>query len=439
MLCCVNVQAASLPDLGSPDLKDYDTKTEINLGKAFLTSLHQHHNLVQDPIILSYIRRIGKHILAEAGIVRHFSFQVINNHEINAFAGPNGIIGIHTGLINAASSEDELAAVIAHEIAHVTQRHLSRRYEFRQEIGLASVATIIAAILIGTQDPAAGFAAYMGGMSLSIQEQLKNSRAHEKEADHIGIKFLHQAGYNPDAMANFFERIQKEQQIFEHKPPEILLTHPVTQSRIARAKDRAKQMNSPLNYFNDANLRLIQLRLAVLNNNYQYPQQLTIDEQCYLSGLKGELNYNCLQTAIINHPKERLYKIQQARLLTQKNPDQGLKKFEYLINIYPKDFSILYLYAIYLEQNNQAQKAITKLTKLTPNFFYQFKLYSRLARIYANKKAMSKSYYYQALASFSIGNIKKSIHLVKQAKRIETNTNSNFYIKLQSLSEQLTQ
>ncbi len=415
-LLSINISNAStLPDLGASDLKDYNKQTETALGRAFSTALYQHYDLVKDPVILSYIRRIGNKIASETGHSRHFSFHVINNSEINAFAGPNGIIGINTGLINAAKSEDEIASVIAHEIAHVTQRHLSRTYEYQNATSVTSIATLIAAILIGTQDPSAGLATYLGAQGLSIQHQLKNSRIHESEADYFGIKYLQDAGYNPEAMANFFDRLSKSAQIYEFKPPEILQTHPVTASRMARAKERAFQVQTEKKPFKTKTLRLIQIRLVKLEgtrpDNYQNIS-LTPSEKCYENNLQARYNdtsplkpnLNCLETAISNHPTQRLYKIQKANLLSFTAPKKSFTEYKYLQAIYPSDFSIPYFYATALNRDNKKNEAIQVLQNITPSFHYQFLLYSKLARFYSDKREKDKVYYYDALANYNIGN-----------------------------------
>lgn len=441
LLLTANTQASNLPDLGSSDLKEYDAQTEIRLGRAFSTALHQHYDLVKDPIVLSYIRRIGKKIIAETGESRAFSFHVINNKQINAFAGPNGVIDIHTGLIQAAKSEDELASVIAHEIAHVTLHHLSRRFEYQDNMSASSIATLIAAILIGTQNPEAGFATYLGGMGLTIQKQLKNSRIHEAEADYKGIKYLYKAGYNPHAMADFFTRLDKENQVYATQIPEILLTHPVTKNRLAKARDRANKFNLVNNSSRNETLKLIQLRLNHLSGNdlEQYKtSKLTADQQCYVMNLSSKKNFSCLSKAIKNTPKERIYRIQKANILSYSAPLKSALEFKYLLELYPSDFSIPYFYSHALVKNNKIQQAIEMLTEMTPNFLYQNTLYSRLSLLYASINNENKSYYYDALASFNIGNIKKSLHLIKLSKKLEKNKKTSFYNKLTLLEQKLT-
>jgi predicted Zn-dependent protease len=270
-------------------------------------------------------------------------------------------------------------------------------------------------------------------MGLNIENQLKNSRIHESEADHIGIKYLQQAGFNPHAMSDFFARLEKEKQLYGQDIPEILLTHPVTHTRLAKAKDRANQLKSSHASLNYKTLKLIQLRLlsqqGIEKSQYQQ-EKLTTEEQCYLNNSTGKQDLNCLNNAIIKFPKERLYKILKAQILVQEEPEKSYKEYKYLSELYPSDFSIPYLFAVAYEQNNQTEKAITLLKTVTPQFFYQDKLYTKLAQLYASKQEMSRSYYYEALASFNIGNIKKSKHLIREAKKLEADKRSLFFNNL---------
>jgi len=450
---CLPIAFASnnLPDLGAPDLKDYDSRTETQLGQAFSTTLHTHYDLVYDPIMLSYIRRIGEKITSETGKNRNFSFFIIDNPEINAFAGPNGVIGIHTGLIASAQSEDELASVIAHEVAHVTQRHLSRTFEYQNNVNTASIASLIAAILIGSQDPSAGIATYMGAMGLNIQQQLKNSRIYESEADYFGIKYLNQAGYSPYAMGEFFGRLSKEMQIYENTPPEILLTHPVTANRLAKANDRAAQLKTEPSSFKSDALTLIQLRLNFTTKTQTQTydvKKLNPHESCYLKNLKklydqgssanaSQYDIHCLETASQSMPKERIYKLLLAQIKTETGDQSALEDYEYLTAFYPTDFSIVYLYAQSLIKFNHKQEAIDLLTKSTPTFHYQYLLYSTLSKLYAEKNQKNYSYYYDALANYNIGNLPKSTFLVNQAQKITKDKSSKLFQKINQLKNEL--
>lgn len=440
----------NLPDLGASDLKDYDSQTETLLGKSFSTALHTQYPLVYDATLLSYIRRIGEKITGETGQNRHYSFFIIDNPTINAFAGPNGVIGIHTGLIASARSEDELASVMAHEIAHITQRHLSRTYENQSMNSTVGIASILAAILIGTQNPNAGIAAYMGSIGLNIEKQLKNSRIHESEADYFGIKYLNEAGYNPFAMADFFDRLSKEAQLYENRPPEILMTHPVTENRLAKARDRAEQLHSkqPLSY--DA-LKLMQMRLEFVSQNHtnSYDEkQLTASQACYQHNLKilylpntdaSQFDRQCIQKAISENSDERLYKQLLIEMKVAQQDISALSDLATLMDFYPSDFAILFLYAKSLMMFNQTDKAIELLKARTPSFHYQYMLYNTLAELYAKQNQPQFSYYYDALAQYNIGNIPRTHLLLKQLEPMITDKKSTFYLKVSQLLQETEQ
>jgi len=415
------VQASTLPDLGSPDLVEYDHQTETALGRAFNTELHTHYKLISDPETLAYIRRIGQKIVSQTGSARSFKFYVLDNPEINAFAGPNGVIGIHSGLILAAENEDELASVMAHEIAHVTQHHLSRSFDYQKSLNVGNIASLIAAILIGSQNPSAGIATFMGGMGATLQQQLKNSRIHEHEADYIGIQYLDKAGYNPHAMATFFGKLLKSAQLNEYHPPEILLTHPVTTTRLAQAEDRARQFPPFKVKPKEFSLDLIKQRLLYKSktpqNAYQI-LQLSKASQCYQRALQ-QLNTSqapkCLTQMKQNHPNNQILKLIETQFLNKTHPALANKQFKYLLAIYPRDASILIRYAKALASQHKYLQAEKVLTQNIPHHPYQYHLYLTLAELYAHQKKEGLAYYYDAMAQHNIGNDQYTIHLLKKA------------------------
>lgn len=435
-----------LPDLGSTDLVAYDSQTETALGMAFSTELHTNYQLISDPEILNYVREIGHKITSHTGKNRHFSFYIIDNKEINAFAGPDGVIGIHTGLIMAAETEDELASVIAHEIAHVTQNHLSRTFDYQKSLSTTSIATLIAAILVGTQDPSAGIATYMGGMGLSIQQQLKNSRIHEHEADYFGIQYLYKSGYNPYAMGDFFGKLAKTSQLYEFKSPEILQTHPVTENRLAQADDRARNFPPFIGKpSNNLSLDLIKQRIHLFSQTTQKAEPIKRfkkTSKCYLTNLTAvknkkpeNYNLNCLQDAIKAHPKERLLKLITAQIKGQSEFSQSNQKLKYLHDIYPNDESIVFRRAKHLLAHQKIKAAKALLKELTPNYEYQYGLYKLLASVYSKNKKFDYAYYYLALANINIGNNKYAKHLLKKSSELAENKNPNLLRQIERLTK----
>ncbi|WEJ62007.1 M48 family metalloprotease [Thiomicrorhabdus lithotrophica] len=434
-------QANSLPDLGSPDLVEYDTQTEKELGRAFTSTLHTHYNLYSDLETNAYIRELGHKLASHTGNNRNYSFYIINDTSINAFAGPDGVIGIHTGLINATETEDELAAVIAHEISHVTQNHLSRRYEYSSTQGsLNSIASLIAAILIGMHDPSAGMATLMGGMGYNLQQQLKNSRLHESEADAIGIDLLHKSGYNPHAMGDFFGRLAKASQLDTFQVPEILRTHPVSENRLAEAENRAQnlsmvQKDKPESYLSYIKMRLKKDQSSLLEYN---PQKITQNksEACYQKTLES-INTkkrvpNCIKNENDKPQSLPLFTTALIESYTTSNKKLSSQELEYLdklvefkLELHPNNPSIPIRYSRYLEQAGEIEKAIKILKNAESKLTYRYSLYKTLAELYAQTKQESYVYLNLAKAYLEIGSVERSEYFTKRTKEtIKDNNNT---------------
>jgi predicted Zn-dependent protease len=187
-----------------------------------------------------YVQSLGYRLASHSGERRlRFTFFVVDSPVINAFAAPGGFVGINSGLITETESEGELAAVLAHEISHVTQRHIARTLELANRATVPMIAGMIAAILIGTQSPQAGVATAAAVQGKAQQALLDFTRANEQEADRVGMQLLADAELDPRAMPEFFERLQESSRYYAH-PPEFLSTHPVTTNRIAESRDRAE-------------------------------------------------------------------------------------------------------------------------------------------------------------------------------------------------------
>lgn len=234
----------NLPEFGEPADRSLPLFEERELGAEVFRQFKRYGLLSPDEELQSYIADLGA-LLVEANPAArggHFRFFVVNDPSINAFAVPGGYIGIHTGLIRAATTEAELAGVMAHEIAHVTQRHIARRIDNTKGWDLASAALLLAAIAAGGADPALVQAALGLGMGISYQQQVNYTRAHELEADRLGIQMLSAAGYAPEGMAGFFKRIAAQSRLYGEGIPEILRTHPVSTTRLAEARSREQSL-----------------------------------------------------------------------------------------------------------------------------------------------------------------------------------------------------
>jgi len=246
-----------LPDMGSPADAILTKNTESQIGRAIMRDIRRSGMVVEDPQITEYINEIGHRIAAQTNDgEQDFTFFVVDDPHVNAFALPGGYIGVHTGLIEASRSEDELAGVLAHEIAHVTQRHIARAVHANSRQSILTTALMLGAMVLGAAggsgDVVQGAMAVAQGTA--AQQQINFTRQNEYEADRIGIRALADAGFDPHGMASFFEVMARLQPgTPDTRIPDFLRTHPVTTARIAEARNRAseherRQSNDTTNY-----------------------------------------------------------------------------------------------------------------------------------------------------------------------------------------------
>lgn len=213
------------------------------VGAQAYREIRRQMRVMDDPMVEEYVSNLGYHLASrsnEPGAEYHFF--VVANPTVNAFAIPGGYIGIHSGLLTTAESEAELAGVVAHEIAHVTQNHIARIIEDIQKVSLPVMLGMLGVMIAAGGNPEVAQAALIGGQAALVQRQINFTRSHEAEADRIGINTLAEAGYDPDGMARFFQRLDRVNLAYGEGPSEFLRTHPVTSNRIAEAKSRARQM-----------------------------------------------------------------------------------------------------------------------------------------------------------------------------------------------------
>lgn len=261
-----------LPDLGNSAGTLITPKRERDLGKAFMRSVRQSEKVLDDPLLSDYIQSLGQRLVHNSDASgTPFTFFLIDDPQVNAFAGPGGHIGIYTGLLLITETESELAAVVAHEIAHVSQQHLLRAWESAGQLSIPNAAILLAAIVLGaTVGGEAAAATAIGGQAALIQRQINFTRSNEKEADRVGIEILAKTGFEPRAMPTFFARMGKANRVYSSKLPEFLLTHPVTTSRTADALGRAEQF--PYRQ-NPEDLRYHLARITLTQDRIEDPQQ----------------------------------------------------------------------------------------------------------------------------------------------------------------------
>ncbi|WP_296593494.1 M48 family metalloprotease [Methylophaga sp.] len=416
----------ALPEMGDSAGALVSPVEEYQVGQSFYWSLQQSVTLVDDPEVNSYINSLGHRLVTNSDDPgRSFTFFVVPDNSVNAFAAPGGFIGIHTGLMLTSEAESELASVMAHEIAHVTQRHILRNFERSKRMSIPMTAAMIAAALLGVADPSAGSAAIMAVQAGNVQMQLDYSRAHEAEADNLGMQTLVNAGFDPNAMPRFFERLQIAGRFYGgNQIPEFLRTHPITVSRIADARGRAANleprpqirdtkkfylMREKVRVMTSANLReLIKTYEDKLKDNTAEDESVT--RYGYALALLKNSNYTQARDEIndlIDLDDNQLsYHLVLADIeIALGRMDAALAIYNDFQRVYPDDWALSIKQVQALLRANQPRKAITILQRQLDVGESSADLYRLLAKAYGDMGQKSKSHVWLAEHYHSSGQL----------------------------------
>ena len=428
-------QDLNLPDLGNPADAVLSKNDEAQLGRSIMRQIRASGTVVEDPQINEYISEIGHRIASHINeSERDFTFFVIDDDSINAFALPGGYIGIHSGLLKATRSEDELAGVMAHEIAHVTQRHIARALAAGKKQSLLSTAIMLGAVIAGASG--AGSDAVQGAMAVAqgtqIQQQINFTRENEYEADRIGISALARAGFDPRGMASFFEVMSGSNTLGSMRVPEFLKTHPVTSSRIAEAKNRARLFEKK-ETIDTRNYGISRARLIVsgadspqeaINHYIQKEFRYLSDAERYGLALAYQRagkydEAKIILESLLNNNKEVIaYHIALADVLfSLEQIDESLEIFEEALVFFPRNISLVIHYANVLLEINEADFAheiLLDLLNNVPPTPEQVRLIARAA-IESNNPAEAN--YYMAEYRFMIGDLIGGINFLRRALR----------------------
>lgn len=254
-----------LPALGDAASGIVSAQAEQRLGSAWLRQLRAQTQPFYDPLVNEYIEHLAYRLAAHSDLVEpRLSIVLLNSTAINAFAVPGGVLGANAGLLLHAEREDELAGVVAHELAHLSQRHYARSLEQQQRAQPLALSALLASILVAaTVGGDAGAAAVIGTQAGLAQQQLAHSRDHERESDRIGMQTLVRAGFDPVAMPDFFARMMQAMPLDPEQYPEYIRTHPLTESRISDARNRAQQLPATGARTGSADFTLARARVQV--------------------------------------------------------------------------------------------------------------------------------------------------------------------------------
>ncbi|HSB95707.1 MAG TPA: M48 family metalloprotease [Spongiibacteraceae bacterium] len=256
--------SVSLPELGDSASATFSTQQEYELGRAWLKLFRSQVQTVSDPLLQDYLEYLIYKLASYSQLKdRRIEVVIIDNPTINAFAAPGGVVGVHNGTFLSADNEAQLASVLGHELAHLSQRHFVRGQEQQQRTMLPTMAAMLGSlVLAATSRGDAGIAAMAATQAASQQAQLRFSRENEQEADRIGMETVVNAGYDANAFASMFENMLAANRFYGRNPPEFLLTHPLTESRVADARNRARDYPRKV-YVDNLDFQLMKARVEV--------------------------------------------------------------------------------------------------------------------------------------------------------------------------------
>ncbi|MFK8051779.1 MAG: M48 family metalloprotease [Woeseiaceae bacterium] len=450
VLCAPTVacaQAFELPSIGSPADAVLSKTEEARIGRAMMRMFHEQGRIVQDPELTEYINDIGHTLVGNTNTGdQTFRFFVVEDPSINAFALPGGYIGIHTGLLQLTRNEGELASVLAHEIAHVTQRHIARTIHDNSRASIFTMAAMLGAIALGAASSASGEVlegALATTQAVAIQNQINFTRGYEYEADRIGIDTLANAGFDVNSMADFFARMGRKtnNSLVPGAQFEYLRTHPVSSSRTAEAKARASRY-SERSRSNSISYDLMKARTHALYADT--PEQATYyfakdAEEDETDGAKRAVKYGRGIAAIRNNRPDQAEAIfnalieQQHKVIpyhiglarAQAANDQvndALATFDRAQALFPRNVPLTIRHAELLLETNQATKAHELLLDLLNNVPPTPEQIRLIARAAIDAEQVAEAHYYMAEYNIMIGNLVQAVVLLRRGARLPKTT-----------------
>ena len=427
-LACAPAPAAdALPELGDASQSVLSPQQERQLGEQIMRQIRSNRAYMDDADATDYINALGYRLVSNGpNPEQPFQFFLIDDPSINAFALPGGFIGVHTGLITAAQSESELAAVLGHEIAHVTQRHIARLFQQQKQAGMASLAALAIAILAARSSPDLASAALAGAQYANVQTALNFTRDNEREADRVGVQILDHAGFDPAAMPVFLERLQRAYRVYETNAPSYVRTHPLTYERIADVQNRVEEMRYR-QVPDSLDFQLVRARLQVLAASPRdaidhfsdvLKEKKTVNEVPARYGLvfalmrakdaeRARREGEQLRAAAPNSPMVAglLAEVESAA----GNPAQALQMYKAAVERFPRRRALIYAYGDALLAAKRPQEALQVATQTLATLPADQRLYRLQARAYAALGQRLQQHRAQAEAYLLMGSLPAAI------------------------------
>jgi beta-barrel assembly-enhancing protease len=440
LLLPVIAQGAELPDFGSPADAALSKSREAQIGRGVMLQLRNAGVVVDDPFLEEYLRTIGSRLATNVNDGEFdFNFFVVQDNRINAFALPGGYIGVNAGLLLASDTESELAGVLAHEISHVTQRHIARAAYDNQRTSIVSMAAMLAALVLGAAsdmptDAMTGIVSASQG--LAAQRQINFTRSNEHEADRVGMELLSGAGFDPSGMSTFFEKLGRRYGGSSDAVPELLRTHPVTSDRVAEARDRARQLPAT-SHTNSLAYSLAKSRLIVLSAarpedafaQFRDKSDSPLPADRYglaLASMRMALYDNAeglFRGLVEEFPNTMAFRVGQAEAMLASGATQpALDLYADAVRLFPRNGPLTVSYAealIGAGKPAEAHELLLDLLNNAPATAQQLRLIARAANAEGD---VANAYFYMSYYYVAIGNLPLAIGQVRMA--LET-PNSN--------------
>ena len=443
----------NLPDLGEASQSVFSPQTERKVGEAIMRDIRADPAFLDDPEVTGYLNDLGYRLAAASPNNRQdFAFFAVRDSTLNAFALPGGYIGVHSGLILASQSESELAGVLAHEIAHVTQRHIARLVAQDSRNSIVSIAALAVAILAARANSQAGGAAGVAVQAGLIQSALDFTRENEREADRVGFQILSESGLDPRGMASFFERLAKFNRLYDNNAPVYLRSHPLTTDRLADIENRLA--GAPYRQIPDSlDFQLVRAKLraqagraeeALVWFDTGLKEQKFNSEAAQRYGLTQVL-VRAKQWLRAERELAQLKKIAPAHAMIEslaaalkraQGQDQAaLTIYRAGLKLFPLQRALIYGYADTLLATRQYTEAVNFINEELKHAADDYHLYEFQARAYAGQKKEFLSHRALAEAYAQRGNLNAAIEQLQIALK----TREGDFYQLSSAEARLKQ
>ncbi len=442
----LNLQAqVQLPSLGDRISGVFSLDEEYRLGRDFLRSVRRSSPTLTDPLLNDYLVNFTHNLALHSELQDYrLAFIIIDSPALNAFAAPGGIIGVNGGLFLNSHTEGEFASVMAHELAHVSQRHFARSVEDAQRRRIPELATLLASVVImATSDAGQGQAAIMAAQGRSVENQLRFSRNNEAEADQVGLRNLYNAGYNPNDMPALFERLM-EMNRFGRRPPEFLLSHPVTESRISDTKSRANRyparqvtenleyhlMRSRVQVYYEANKQIavqqFRNKLESSKNDIERDANRYGLALAYAANKEFEFAHETLAPLLEKEPNRITYIVTKAEIHTEENePAWAQTVLERHLQINPNNHPLTMAQAQALIAARDYSGAVRLLERHTVSRPEDHNLWYLIAETQGMAGDISKVHQARAEYFILVGDFRSAREQVNYALRIESEKQEN--------------